>query len=103
MNTDQLFEVLAEPHRRKMLDLMLRQERTVGELVQLLPLSQPGVSKHLRVLREAGLVTLRKEAKLHWYRLNPSPLRDIDDWFEPYRQFWSNKLDDLEKHLDEEE
>ncbi|WP_178022317.1 helix-turn-helix transcriptional regulator [uncultured Paenibacillus sp.] len=102
MNTDHLFEVLAEPHRRTMLDLMLRKERTVGELVQLLPLSQPGVSKHLRVLREAGLVTLRKEAKQHWYRLNPSPLQDIDDWFEPYRRFWTNKLDDLEKHLDEE-
>lgn len=68
----------------------------------MLPLSQPGVSKHLRVLREAGLVTLRKEAKQHWYRLNPSPLQDIDDWFEPYRRFWTNKLDDLEKHLDEE-
>lgn len=103
MNTDKLFEILAEPNRRKMLDLMLARERSVGELVGLLPLSQPGISKHLKILREAGLVTLRKDAKQHWYRSNPMPLQEIHDWFEPYRQFWSTKLDDLEKHLDEEE
>lgn len=103
MKNDHLFEVLAEPNRRKILDLVLVRERSVGELVELLPLSQPGISKHLRVLREAGLVTMRKEAKLHLYGLNPAPLQEIDNWFEPYRQFWSNKLDDLEKHLDEEE
>lgn len=103
MNTDQLFEVLAEPKRRHMLDLMRVRERSVGELVQLMPLSQPGVSKHLRILREAGLVTLRKEAKQHLYRLNPLPLQEVDHWFEPYRQYWSNKLDDLERALDESE
>jgi len=103
MNTDQLFEVLAEPNRRQLLDLMRVRERSVGELVALMPLSQPGVSKHLRILREAGLVTLRKEAKQHLYRLNPLPLQAVDHWFEPYRQYWSTKLDDLERALDESE
>lgn len=100
MESDKLFEVLAEPHRRKMLDLMLVRERSVGELVDLLSLSQPGVSKHLRILREAGLVDLRKDAKQHLYRVNPAPLKVVDHWFEPYRQFWSTKLDELEKQMD---
>jgi len=82
------------------LDLMLVRERSVGELVRLLPLSQPGISKHLRILREAGLVVLRKDAKRHVYRLNPLPLQEVDHWFEPYRRFWSNKLDELERQLD---
>ncbi|GAA3403385.1 ArsR/SmtB family transcription factor [Paenibacillus hodogayensis] len=103
MNNDKLFEVLAEPNRRKMLDLMLVRERSVGELVDLLTLSQPGVSKHLKILREAGLVTLRKDAKQHMYRLNPLPLQEVHHWFEPYRQFWSTKLDVLEKQLDLED
>jgi len=102
MNKDKLFEVLAEPNRREILDLLLVRERSVGELVDLMPLSQPGISKHLRILREAGLVVLRKNAKQHLYSLNPKPLKEIDNWFEPYRRFWSNKLDDLEKHLDQE-
>ncbi|RAV00222.1 helix-turn-helix transcriptional regulator [Paenibacillus sp. YN15] len=102
MTKDKLFEVLAEPNRRRILDLILVRERSVGELVDLLPLSQPGISKHLRILREAGLVVLRKDAKQHLYRLNPIPLQEIDNWFEPYRRFWSNKLDDLERHLDQE-
>jgi DNA-binding transcriptional ArsR family regulator len=103
MNTNILFEVLAEPNRREILDLILVRERSVGELVTLLPLSQPGISKHLRILRAAGLVELRKNAKQHMYRLNPLPLQEVDNWFEPYRQFWSNKLDDLERHLDQED
>ncbi len=103
MDTNKLFEVLAEPNRREILDLILVRERSVGELVHLLPLSQPGISKHLRILREAGLVLLRKEAKQHLYRLNPAPLQEVDHWFEPYRQFWSNKLDDLERQLDQED
>jgi len=101
MNTNKLFEVLAEPNRREILNLILVRERSVGELVHLLTLSQPGISKHLRILREAGLVVLRKEAKQHLYRLNPMPLQEIDRWFEPYRQFWSDKLDDLERQLDQ--
>ncbi|MBD2862890.1 ArsR/SmtB family transcription factor [Paenibacillus oceani] len=102
MNKDKLFEVLAEPNRRRMLDYLRFRERTVGELVALSSLSQPGVSKHLRILREANLVSVRKEAQNHLYRLNAEPLQEIADWFEPYRQFWSSKLDDLENALDEE-
>jgi len=101
MMNDKLFEVLAEPNRRRILDYLRVKERTVSELVELFPLSQPGMSKHLRILREAGLVLVRKEAQKHVYALNARPLREIHDWFEPYREFWSNKLDDLERHLDE--
>lgn len=103
MNKDKLFEVLAEPNRRQILDYLRVRERSVGELVALSSLSQPGVSKHLRILREANLVTVRKEAQIHLYRLNAKPLQEIVDWFEPYRQFWSSKLDELEKSLDEEQ
>ncbi|WP_214626916.1 ArsR/SmtB family transcription factor [Paenibacillus agaridevorans] len=103
MNSDKLFEVLAEPHRRTMLDLMLVRERSVGELVELLPLSQPGISKHLRILREAGLVTARKEAKQHIYRVNPGPLQQVHDWFAPYQRFWSDKLDELEMALEQDD
>lgn len=98
-----IFEVLAEPHRRRILDLLRVRERSVGELVEQTALSQPGVSKHLRILREAGLVEVRQEAQKRWYRLRPEPLAEIDNWLEPYRQFWSDKLDALEKFLDEEE
>ncbi|MDN4593034.1 ArsR/SmtB family transcription factor [Polycladomyces subterraneus] len=98
-----IFEVLAEPNRRRILDYLRVRERTVGELVEQTALSQPGVSKHLRILREAGLVEVRQEAQKRWYRLRPEPLAEIDHWLEPYRQFWSNKLDALEKYLDEEE
>lgn len=103
MKRNKIFEVLAEPNRRKILDLMLVKERSVGELVELLALSQPGVSKHLRILREAGLVRLRKDAKQHLYRLDPAPLQEAHGWFEPYRRFWSGKLDELERQLDLEE
>lgn len=102
-NSGKIFEVLAEPNRRKILDLILVRERSVSELVDLLSLSQPGISKHLRILREAGLVSLRKDAKHHMYRLNPNPLQEAHHWLEPYRQFWSDKLDELEKHLDQKE
>ncbi|MBD2870359.1 ArsR/SmtB family transcription factor [Paenibacillus arenilitoris] len=103
MNKNALFEALAEPNRRKILDLILVRERSVSELVELMSLSQPGVSKHLRILREAGLVRLRKDAKHHMYGLNPAPLQEVYHWFEPYRQYWLDKLDALEKQLDEEE
>lgn len=99
---DRLFEVLAEPHRRQILDYLRVRERSVGELVALSALSQPGVSKHLRILREAGVVTVRKDGQSHLYRLNAEPLRQAHDWFEPYRQFWSDKLDALERALDED-
>jgi DNA-binding transcriptional ArsR family regulator len=94
------FEVLAEPTRRRILDLLLEQPRSVGELVDRLGLSQPGTSKHLRVLRDAGLVHVRREAQRRWYELRPEPLTEIDAWLAPYRQLWATRLDALERHLD---
>jgi DNA-binding transcriptional ArsR family regulator len=94
------FAVVAEPHRRRILDLLRASELPVGDLVSALELSQPAVSKHLRVLREAGLVEARVEAQRRLYRIRPEPLQAIDDWLEPYRQMWESHLDDLERHLD---
>jgi DNA-binding transcriptional ArsR family regulator len=94
------FEVLAEAHRRSILDLLRDSERSVGELVEVLGVSQPAVSKHLRVLREAGLVSARSDAQRRLYRLRPEPLRAIDEWLAPYRRLWSASLDALERHLD---
>jgi DNA-binding transcriptional ArsR family regulator len=95
------FEVLAEPTRRSILDLLRERERSVGELVESLTISQPGVSKHLRVLREAGLVSVRTDAQRRVYGLRAEPLAEIDAWLEPYRRYWSDRLDALERHLDE--
>jgi DNA-binding transcriptional ArsR family regulator len=97
------FDVLAEPTRRRILDLLLDRERPVGELVERLELSQPGVSKHLRVLREAGLVSVRNDAQRRIYEIRPEPLEEIAEWLEPYRRLWADRLDALERHLDEEE
>jgi DNA-binding transcriptional ArsR family regulator len=94
------FAVLAEPSRRRILDLLRERERSVGELVLDLRLSQPGVSKHLRVLREAGLVNVRVDAQRRLYQLRPEPLAELDTWLEPYRRFWSGRLDALEAHLE---
>ncbi|WP_116045977.1 ArsR/SmtB family transcription factor [Amycolatopsis palatopharyngis] len=94
------FEVLAEPRRREILDLLRTGERPVGYLVDQLTLTQPTVSKHLRILREAGLVEVRQDAQRRWYRLCPEPLAEIDDWLEPYRQLWRSRLDALERHLE---
>jgi DNA-binding transcriptional ArsR family regulator len=94
------FEVLAEPNRRRILDLLRREERPVGALVAELALSQPAVSKHLRVLREAGLVEVRADAQRRLYRIRTEPLREIDKWLDPYRAMWSAHLDALERHLD---
>ena len=94
------FEVLAEPSRRRILDMLRDEERSVGELVERLDLSQPAVSKHLRVLREAGLVTVRVDAQRRCYKLRLEPLRELDDWLAPYRRMWSDHLDKLEQHLD---
>ena len=96
-----MFDVLAEPNRRRILDLLLDDERTVGELVGQLGLSQPGVSKHLRVLREAGLVDVRADAQRRIYRLRFEPLLELDDWLTPYRRAWRDRLDAPEQHLDE--
>ncbi|MEV5963989.1 metalloregulator ArsR/SmtB family transcription factor [Kribbella sp. NPDC051952] len=93
------FEVLAEVRRREILDLLRGGERPVGELVDELELSQPAVSKHLRVLRDAGLVEVRHDAQRRWYRLSPAPLAEIDAWLAPYRDLWRGRLDALEAHL----
>jgi DNA-binding transcriptional ArsR family regulator len=95
-----VFEVVAEPTRRRILDLLRDDERPVGGLVDELGLSQPAVSKHLRVLREAGLVEVRAVAQRRLYRVSPEPLRAMDEWLAPYRRLWSTALDDLERHLD---
>jgi DNA-binding transcriptional ArsR family regulator len=95
------FELVAEPMRRSILDLLREGERSVGELVQQVGLSQPGVSKHLRALREAGLVEVRRDAQRRWYGLRPEPLAEIDEWLAPYREFWAGRLDALERRLDE--
>jgi DNA-binding transcriptional ArsR family regulator len=93
--------VLGEPTRRRILDLLRERPRLVGELVEQLGLSQPGTSKHLRVLREAGLVSVRKDAQRRWYELRPEPLAEVDAWLEPYRALWAGSLDALERHLDD--
>jgi DNA-binding transcriptional ArsR family regulator len=93
------FEVVAEPNRRQILDLLRRHERPVQELVTELGLAQPAVSKHLRVLREAGLVTASVDAQRRVYQLQAAPLREVDAWVTPYRQYWEGHLDALERHL----
>jgi DNA-binding transcriptional ArsR family regulator len=93
------FAVLAEPHRVEILNLLRDKEASVGELVAHLGLSQPGVSKHLRVLREAGMVVARVDRQQRVYRLDPRPLREIDAWLEPYRRHWVATLDRLDAHL----
>src|SRR5438045_6381304 len=93
------FSIVAEPNRRAILTLLLSAERSVGEIERGLRLSQPSVSKHLRVLREAGLVESRIEAQRRLYRLRPEPLMEIDAWLVPFRRFWSKHVDALEQHL----
>ena len=93
--------MLAEPTRRTILDLLRDGERPVGDLVDALDLSQPAVSKHLRVLRDAGLVDVRADAQRRLYRLRPEPLAEVDAWLAPYRRLWTSSLDALEKHLED--
>jgi DNA-binding transcriptional ArsR family regulator len=97
------FEVLAEPSRRQILDLLLQREHAVGELVDELDIAQPSVSKHLKVLREAGLVVVRAEGQHRWYGVRTEPLQEIEAWLEPYRRRWAQHLDALERHLDAKE
>ncbi len=93
-------EVLAEPSRRRILDSLRDGERPVNALVAEVWLSQPAVSKHLRVLRDAGLVEVRPDGQRRLYRLRPEPLEELDLWLEPYRELWRTSLDKLERHLD---
>ncbi len=92
-------EVLAEPSRRQILDVLRGGEQPVNGLVQRLALSQPSVSKHLRVLRDAGLVDVRPDGQRRVYRLRAEPLMELDEWLEPYRELWRTSLDKLERHL----
>jgi len=94
------FAIVAEPNRRAILSLLLEAERSVGEIEGELHLSQPSVSKHLRVLREAGFVESRIEAQRRLYRLRAEPLMELDAWLSPFRRFWSRHVDALERHLD---
>jgi DNA-binding transcriptional ArsR family regulator len=94
------FTVLAEPNRRAILGLLLSSERSVGEIERELGLSQPSVSKHLKVLRDAGFVEPRVDAQRRLYRLRPEPIMEIDAWLAPFRRFWAKHVDALEQHLD---
>src|ERR1700742_3831788 len=97
------FEAIAEPKRRQILDLLRDGERAAGELVEAMNLSQPGVSKHLKLLREAGLVSVRPDGQRRLYRLEPHQLAALDAWLQPFRTFWSQRLDALGEHLEREQ
>ena len=97
---ESVFEVIAEPNRRAILNLLVSSEQSVGEIERKLHLPQPAVSKHLRVLRDAGFVESTVDAQRRLYRLKPEPLQEIDAWLAPFRRFWSAHLDALERHLD---
>ena len=95
-----MFEIIAEPNRRAILSLLVSSQQSVGEIERQLRMSQPTVSKHLRVLREAGFVESTVDAQRRLYRLKPGPLQEVDAWLAPFRRFWSAHLDALERHLD---
>jgi DNA-binding transcriptional ArsR family regulator len=100
MTTVATFQVLGDPSRHAIVELLRSGERPVGELVESLSLSQPAVSKHLRVLREAGIVEARAEAQRRVYRIRPEPFAELDGWLAGYRQLWNEHLDRLEEHLE---
>ena len=100
---ESLFDMLADPGRRQILDLLRQRDRAAGEQVAAMHISQPGVSKHLKLLREAGLVDVRGEGQRRIYSLRPEPFAELDRWLAPYRLFWSGKLDALGAHLDREQ
>jgi DNA-binding transcriptional ArsR family regulator len=95
-----VWHALSDPNRRAVLALLLERPRPVGELVEQLGLSQPGTSKHLKVLREAGLVQVRQDGNRRVYALDPGPIRELDVWLAPYRRLWNESLDELGRHLD---
>ncbi|GCE31871.1 transcriptional regulator [Dictyobacter alpinus] len=94
------FDALADPMRRRILDLLRERPHTVGELTDLLSISQPGISKHLRVLREVGLVRVRQDAQRHWYELQPEPLAEVYAWLESYHHLWDERFQYLDTYLD---
>lgn len=97
---ESVFEIIAEPNRRAILSLLVSSQQSVGEIERQLRMPQPAVSKHLRVLREAGFVESIVDAQRRLYRLKPEPLQEVDAWLAPFRQFWSAHIDALERHLD---
>ena len=97
------FEALAEPNRRRILDVLRHGERPAGDLVEALAISQPGVSKHLKLLREAGLVRVRADGQRRLYSLEPQGLAELETWLAPYRRAWADRLDALEAHLEREQ
>jgi DNA-binding transcriptional ArsR family regulator len=97
---ESVFDIIVEPNRRAILSLLASSEQSVGEIERQLDMPQPTVSKHLRVLREAGFVEATVDAQRRLYRLNPGPLREVDVWLAPFRRFWSAHVDALERHLD---
>ncbi|HXK01919.1 MAG TPA: metalloregulator ArsR/SmtB family transcription factor [Verrucomicrobiae bacterium] len=97
---ESVFEIIAEPNRRAILSLLVLSQQSVGEIERQLGMAQPTVSKHLRVLREAGFVESTVDAQRRLYRLKPEPFREVDAWLAPFRRFWSAHLDALERHLD---
>ncbi|MFN7938845.1 MAG: metalloregulator ArsR/SmtB family transcription factor [Bryobacteraceae bacterium] len=97
---ESVFEVIAEPNRRAILRLLAVSEQSVGEIERELGMPQPTVSKHLRVLREAGFVEATVDAQRRLYRLRAEPLREVDEWLAPFRRFWLAHVDALERHLD---
>ena len=99
-SVESVFEIIAEPNRRAILSLLVSAEQSVGEIESQLGMAQPTVSKHLRVLRDAGFVEATVDAQRRLYRLKPEPLQEVDAWLAPFRQFWSAHLDALERHLD---
>ncbi|WP_327397807.1 ArsR/SmtB family transcription factor [Streptomyces phaeochromogenes] len=101
MSDDSLWAALADPHRRAIVALLLERPRPVGEIVEACGLSQPSTSKHLRVLRDAGLVRVRQDAQRRVYALDPAPIAELDAWLAPYRKLWSASLDALGRRLDE--
>ncbi|WP_245697680.1 ArsR/SmtB family transcription factor [Streptomyces phaeochromogenes] len=101
MSDDSLWAALADPHRRAIVALLLERPRPVGEIVEACGLSQPSTSKHLRVLRDAGLVRVRQDAQRRVYALDPAPIAELDAWLAPYRKLWSTSLDALGRRLDE--
>jgi DNA-binding transcriptional ArsR family regulator len=99
-SVDRVFEIIAEPNRRAILSLLVLSEQSVGEIERQLRMAQPTVSKHLRVLREAGFVESTVDAQRRLYRLKPEPFQEVEAWFAPFRRFWSAHVDALERHLD---
>jgi DNA-binding transcriptional ArsR family regulator len=100
MDVESVFEIIAEPNRRAILTLLVASQQSVGQIERQLRMPQPTVSKHLRVLRDAGFVESTVDAQRRLYRLKPEPFQEMDAWLEPFRRFWSGHVDALERHLD---